>query len=387
MAATRTKVADKQDLVKKLQGMLKKRYPHPGKAPSLPVLETMLFAVCLENSPLEAANAAYQKLTSAFHDLNEIRVSSLEEIEPYLQSLEKPDFQAMRFRGVLQYVFELNFSFELETLKKKTLDLAVKQLQKIRVLTPFVRNYTLQASLGAHVLPLDDKLFRVLDFLDLQAEQGGMEPTAEALRSFVRKAEGPELCGLLRCLALDPQFKSQYDAFSKKPAGEATLPLPAVRLEKLFKGEKVEWILPPKVKGAKPVGKPTDKPTATTTPPDTKTGSVKSGTSQKPTAAPPVKSATPKTPSKPAAAAPAPAPKADKKAAPAQKAVVKETKPATKPAAKPAVKSKAAPAKPAPAVKKEAPKAAAAKKPAPKPAAKPAAKPSKPVAKSKSGKK
>ena len=244
VAAPRTKVADKQELCKKLLAALKKRYPHCAAPASHPVLETLLYAICLENANTAHANTAYQRVVASFHDLNEIRVSSVDEIRPLMTELDDPELRASRLKMVLQYVFEQHYSFEMESLKRKTLELATKQLQKIKVLTPFVRNYALQTALGAHLLPFDDNMHLVLEFIGLQAENGNHEQTGEALRSFVRKAEGPEFCNLLREFASEKTVRDQCAIIRQAPPSEtATLPPPMQRLEALLKGEKVKWDL------------------------------------------------------------------------------------------------------------------------------------------------
>ncbi len=241
-AAPRLKLADKQEIYKKLLAGLKKRYSPVPKPPDLPVLETMLFAVCLENATMKEADAAYKRMLAAFHDLNEIRVSSIDELEVVFQGMSDADWRASRIRGILGYVFEANYSFEYEGLKRKTLELATKQLSKIKELTPFIRDYTLHAALGAHLIPLDSAQFAVLEFLDLQAESGTLEHTAEAMRPLVRKAEGSEFSGLLREFSLDAKFRPHFSIVKQVPANDgATLPSALVRLDRLLKGEVIKW--------------------------------------------------------------------------------------------------------------------------------------------------
>lgn len=325
VAAPRTKVADKQELCKKLLSGLKKKYPHCAAPASHPVLETLLYAICLENANTAHANAAYQRVVAGFHDLNEIRVSSVDEIRPLMTELDDPELRASRLKMVLQYVFEQHYSFEMESLKRKTLELATKQLQKIKVLTPFVRNYALQTSLGAHLLPFDDNMHLVLEFIGLQAENGNHEQTGEALRSFVRKAEGPEFCNLLREFSAEKTVRDQCAIIRQTPPSEtATLPPPMQRLEALLKGEKVKWDLgskkaaaesakdpkkdKSKVEASKPAAKATSKAVAKAAP--------KKVVSAKPAVKPPAKTSSKAVPEKKV-----------KPVAKADKAVKKITKP------------------------------------------------------------
>jgi hypothetical protein len=245
-AAPRMKLADKQEIYKKVLSCLKKRYPSVSKLPELPVLETMLYAVCLENATVKDADIAYKRLLSSFHDLNEVRVSSIEELEAVFQGMSTPDWRAMRVRGILGHVFESTYSFEFDGLKRKTLELAAKQLSKIKELTPFVRDFTLHSTLGAHVIPLDDALLHAIEFLDLHADTGGLEATAESMRPLVRKAEGTEFSALLREFATDPKLRPTITVIRQAVLDGAVLPAALVRFDKVLKGEPIKFDPPPK---------------------------------------------------------------------------------------------------------------------------------------------
>ena len=170
MSATqKTKMVDKLTLGKKLVALLKKRYPSPPSHQERPVLETLLYAICLEDASVEQADAAFEKLLHAFHDLNELRVSSITELSTIFDGMLSADWRAHRVRNILQYVFEKHFEFALEGLRRKTLELATKQLSKIRDLSPFVRNYALQSALETHVVPVDRLMTNASIWLGLVA--------------------------------------------------------------------------------------------------------------------------------------------------------------------------------------------------------------------------
>ena len=146
--------------------LLKKSYSGSPPKQELPVLETLLYAICLENSTPDQAGAVYARLLNAFHDLNEVRVSSISELQPLVVDLSDPEWRAARVKSSLQYVFETNYAFDFESLRRKTADLATKQLSKIPSLSSFVRAYVMQHCLGSHVLPLDDRMHAVLVWLN-----------------------------------------------------------------------------------------------------------------------------------------------------------------------------------------------------------------------------
>jgi endonuclease-3 len=216
VAANRSKSADKQEVCRKVTSLLKKAYSATPPKQDLPVLETLLYAVCLENSAPEQAGAVYAKLLNAFHDLNEVRVSSISELQPVFVDLSDPEWRAARVKGALQYVFETNYAFDFDSLRRKSAELAAKQLSKIPSLSPFVRAYVMQHCLGSHVLPIDDRMHAALVWLGLAEREETPEQSGEHLRSFVRKADAPLFCHLLGCLATDSK-RSRAFASGKSP--------------------------------------------------------------------------------------------------------------------------------------------------------------------------
>src|SRR5262245_43138360 len=205
VAANRTKSADKQEVCRKVTSMLKKAYAATPPKQDLPVLETLLYAVCLENSAPDQAGVVYARLLNAFHDLNEVRVSSISELQPTFADLSDPEWRAARVKGALQFVFETNYAFDFESLRRKTAELAAKQLSKIPALSPFVRAYVMQHCLESHVLPIDAHMHAALVWVGLTPGDETPEQAGEHLRPFVRKADAPLFCHLLGSLANDPR--------------------------------------------------------------------------------------------------------------------------------------------------------------------------------------
>jgi endonuclease-3 len=247
VAANRSKSADKQEVCRKVTSLLKKAYSATPPKQDLPVLETLLYAVCLENSAPGQAGAVYAKLLNAFHDLNEVRVSSISELQPVFVELSDPEWRAARVKGALQYVFETNYAFDFDSLRRKSAELAAKQLSKIPALSPFVRSYVMQHCLGSHVLPIDDRMHAALVWLGLAERDETPEQSSEHLRSFVRKADAPLFCHLLGCLANDPK-RSRAFASGKSADGHSAEDAVA-RLDQLLRRGDAG---PSKSKGHKP---------------------------------------------------------------------------------------------------------------------------------------
>lgn len=154
----------------KIHKVLKKHYKPvlPPKEP--PVLESLLLASCLEDSRPAVAAAVLETLKKTFFDLNEIRVSTVKELAEVMQPLSDPSAAAARIKGILQSVFESEYAFDLESLKKQNLGVAIKRLQKLDGASPFVVAYTVQTALGGHSIPVDKGTLTVLFVLGAISE-------------------------------------------------------------------------------------------------------------------------------------------------------------------------------------------------------------------------
>lgn len=202
MAAAKSKTPDKSKVLGRLLKLLKKEFGAIPKREQLPVLEAMVFSVCLENSSYEAADAAFGRLKDDFFDWNEVRVSTISELEPVFAGVYEPEWCAMRVRYLLYYVFDHQYSYDFDGIKKKPFELAYKQISKIKHLTEFCQNYLLQKCLGTHVVPIDEKMTRTAIWLGLLPVGADEASGAELLKGFIRKADTPEFFWLIKSLSV-----------------------------------------------------------------------------------------------------------------------------------------------------------------------------------------
>src|SRR5579883_3517848 len=72
---------------------------------SLPVLEQFIYGLCREGATREQADRAFRALQENFFDWNEVRVSSLREIEEAFDGLPDTERRAERLISFLQEVF------------------------------------------------------------------------------------------------------------------------------------------------------------------------------------------------------------------------------------------------------------------------------------------
>lgn len=235
-AASQLKASDKQSICKKLVTVLKKRYKASIPKSNRATLETILFAACLEDVTIEEAEERYELLNEEFHDLNEIRVSSISELLRVFDGLPEPEKRAMRIRNTLQYVFEKHFEFDFEAIRRKTFEAAERQLAKIKGLSPFVRNYSLQAALGSHVVPLDQSMCNAVIWLGLVEPKATPDSAADDLKSALRKSDAQMFCHLLRQLATDPKLRKAFESAAANAPEEGYDALTAPeRLTEFFK--------------------------------------------------------------------------------------------------------------------------------------------------------
>lgn len=159
---------NKQAVLEKAASLLKKRYPEalPSEE-SHSVLEHLVYAICREGSTTPQANAAFDRLRKSFFDWNEIRVSSVHEVEDVLGKVPEADTKARRIIGVLQQIFDKEFSFDLEDLDKRGLKKAATELTRYGEVNDFVLAWVVQKALSGHAIPLDQPAMRVLSRLGI----------------------------------------------------------------------------------------------------------------------------------------------------------------------------------------------------------------------------
>ncbi len=190
-------------LLTKTYKVLKKHFKPIAPPAERTVLEHLLYACCLENARHEAADEAYARLKELFFDLNEIRVTTVTEIAEGMAGIPDASAAAQRVKRSLQSVFETNYSFDLEALKKQNIGKSEKDLEKIQGTTPFVRAYVIQNGLSGHSIPVSrgalEALCAVGAITDVEADKGQVP----GLERAIPKNKGVEYGSLLQQLGAD----------------------------------------------------------------------------------------------------------------------------------------------------------------------------------------
>ena len=190
-------------ILNKTHKVLKRSYKCNSVHGEQPLLESLLFACCLENARHDVAQETIAKLRSAFFDWNEIRVSTVKELSEVMHPLPDPSAAAARLTGILQCVFESNYSFDLEPLKKQNIGQAVKRLQKLQGASPFGVAYATQSALGGHSIPVDKGALGALYVLGVISEAEARESVVPGMERAIPKSKGQEFGALLHELGAD----------------------------------------------------------------------------------------------------------------------------------------------------------------------------------------
>ncbi len=231
--------SNRATLLNKIHKVLKRSHKYTPIKGDQPMLESLLFACCLENTRHDLARAEFDKLRSAFFDWNEIRVSTVKELAEVVDKLSEPQESAARLKSILQSVFESDYSFDLEHLKKQNIGAAVKRLQKVPGITPFVVAYVTQTALGGHSIPLDKGTLGALYVLGAMSEAEAAQGVVPGVERAIPKSKGQEFGALVhelgaeffanpfsnslrdQLLSIAPDAKDRFPKrTTKKPASE-----------------------------------------------------------------------------------------------------------------------------------------------------------------------
>jgi endonuclease-3 len=194
----------KAQLLTDAHSLLKKRYKPEPRAARLSVLEAVIYAICHEGTTREQANQALSRFKDEFFDWNEVRVSTVEQIQGVLAGLPEPEARAQRLRRFLRQLFEKTYGFTLDALLKKPLKEAVKTLQEYEALhSDYVLSSVIRDALGGHAVPIDGPARRAFERLGIAEPETETATIRGIVERAVPKNRGAEFSDLIEELAHD----------------------------------------------------------------------------------------------------------------------------------------------------------------------------------------
>ncbi len=234
-------------LITKLLGKIKKQFKPVDLPIDRTLIEHLLFACLLENSPHDVSEEAFGLLRKQYFDWNEVRVSTKRELAETLKGLTDPDESAQRLKRALHSIFESVYAYDLEPLKKQNLGEAAKQIAKYEGTTPFTVAYVTQSALGGHAIPANRGLLTAFFVFDLISAPEAKKSVVPGLERAIPKAKGREVATILHQLGVEVG-KNPYGPAARK----ILLALDANCKSRLPKKPSPPPA-PPKKKAAKPV--------------------------------------------------------------------------------------------------------------------------------------
>jgi endonuclease III len=208
---------NKQRLLNHLLATAKKA--PEAETESRPVLQQFIYGLCRENATPEQADRAFRYLCEHFFDWNEVRVSSIRELEEAFDGMPDSEARAQRLIALLQEVFEATFSFDLDSLLKKGLKQAAKQLSRYQAADDYVGAWVVQRSLGGHAIPIDAPTLRCARRLGLVETDSEVEARA-SLEHLVPKAKGAQFTDSISRLAEESCWEDSPNCQSCPLSGE-----------------------------------------------------------------------------------------------------------------------------------------------------------------------
>lgn len=194
----------KAQLLNDVHTLLQKRYKLEPRAERLSVLESIVYGICHEGTTREQADQALSRFRKQFFDWNEVRVSSIEEIQDVLAGQVDAEERANRLRRFLRQLFEKTYDFNLDSLAKKPLKDSVALLKEYDAMeSDYVLATVIQQGLGGHALPVDVPIRRGLARLGVVKETDDPHEVRSHMERAVPKTRGTEFVDLMEELTHD----------------------------------------------------------------------------------------------------------------------------------------------------------------------------------------
>ena len=185
--------------IKKLYRSLSRKYPKIQKIMYDEPVDAIVYAIISSKLNEKAAESAIKRFNDYFIDLNDLRVSRMEEIVEMLgQDTAISRNIASTITLVLRNIFNDYHKVSLEVLKKTGKRPARQILEKMEGLNRFVVDYCMLTSLQGHAIPLTEGMIEYLRSNQLVHPDADGQQIEGFLAKQISAKEGYEFYALLR---------------------------------------------------------------------------------------------------------------------------------------------------------------------------------------------
>jgi hypothetical protein len=213
--------------IQKLHSSLSRKYPKAQKVTHDDPTDAIVYGIICSRLAEKVTGTAIKKFSDYFIDLNDLRVSRIEEIVEMLgEDTPVAREVASTITTVLRAIFNEYHKVSLEGLKKAGKRPAKQILEKLEGTNRFVVDYCMLTSLQGHAVPLTDGMIEYLK------DKGFVYPdaTAQEIGGFLAKQisakKGYEFYAVLRheseAYSSEKKKKKAKTASTKKKTAKKT---------------------------------------------------------------------------------------------------------------------------------------------------------------------
>ena len=173
--------------ISKILKNLEERYGKKPKPPSWTIVETLIFYILYHSSGITAARRAFKFLRDEYVDINEVRVSSLNELRNTLIKAGASEQIALPLRGILKQIFLQENDVSLEPMIELTPEQAKRYLSRFDNLPSHAIDYLLLIKWEHPILPVDKQIARMSSRLGLTSSNSSLTTTQKSIMRDLKK--------------------------------------------------------------------------------------------------------------------------------------------------------------------------------------------------------
>ena len=197
---------DHAKAIAKLMKVLRTTYTPEPVVEREPIVE-LVYAFLLWDSTLAKSKTAMRRVEDAFVDMNELRVSRPAEVMAALgKTYPRLEERVLRMRETLRDLYKREHAVSLDKVATMSKRDARNYLETLEGITPFCAARVALVALGAHAIPIEERLMGKLVAGGIFTEDTPIDKAAGLLDRYIPAGEGIESHLLLQALSEDTGF-------------------------------------------------------------------------------------------------------------------------------------------------------------------------------------